>query len=265
MSGELKGVRDLARLATQPGRPAQQEGHHDGLVPGPLFVVLSLRAEHVAVIGGEDEDGVVLDPGLLHRCQQLAQACVQRRAVGIVETLAFGGGNEALPPAAVQVPLADVGGVVAGAFELLADGWGVGGQVRVVEKEAVRQRVLPRQQTGPVGRADRTARDGVGEVDASSDQCVEVGRFDIGIAGVAGGLGAPLVGEYEHQIGSRRRLAAQRLTQGRRSRQAEPGRHESAGPSALRRSVTCIVKHVALPHSRNRFQASRPLRGRGGP
>ncbi len=53
---------------------AHQEGDTDGFVKGPAFVAEAVFAPELAVVGGEDEDGVVELVGLLERGEDFADA-----------------------------------------------------------------------------------------------------------------------------------------------------------------------------------------------
>ena len=72
----------------------------------------------------------------------------------------------------------------------------------IVDKDAVGQGVLARQQGGTRRAADRDAGDGMGEVDALGGQPVEVRRPHLPVAGVSGVLRPPLIGEHIDDIGS---------------------------------------------------------------
>ena len=67
-------------------RHTQQERHLRRLAPGDLLGArrYAVRSEHLAVVGGEDEDGVVGQAGLGQRGQQVADAAVERGAMGVV-------------------------------------------------------------------------------------------------------------------------------------------------------------------------------------
>ena len=47
-------------------RAAQEKRHADRLVPGVLFAGHPLRAQHVAMVGGVDEDGVFAQAGRVY-------------------------------------------------------------------------------------------------------------------------------------------------------------------------------------------------------
>ena len=75
---------ELARLHAQTLRPAQEQRHPDRLVVRPLLLVSALRAQHVPVIGGEDQQRVLRQPGFLQRAAQFAKAIIQSRAVRVI-------------------------------------------------------------------------------------------------------------------------------------------------------------------------------------
>ena len=118
----------------------------------------------------------------------------------VMETLPVLRRNVRQPTAAVDVPFADVAGVVAGGGQHLAECHGVVAEMGVVEEEAVRGRPLAGHQRAAEGRTDRTSRDGFGEIGALFFELIEVRRLDVRVAGVAGGAGPPLVGENEEDV-----------------------------------------------------------------
>ena len=74
--------------------------------------------------------------------------------------------------------------------------------MHVVDKDAVGQRILAGEQGRPRRAADRAAGHGMGQVDALAGQAVDVGRLHVGVARVAGGLGAPLIGKDIDDVGT---------------------------------------------------------------
>ncbi len=144
-------------------------------------------------------DRVITGPGAFRR---IVAGVVERVIVvvrtfehfPVVESLSRFGRDVVASPAAVEVPLADVAGVIAGGPEHFREAGGVVAQVQVVQEHAVRERELPGHQGCAMRAAHRAAGDGVGEVDRLISEAIEVGRLDIGITGVTGRRGAPLVG-----------------------------------------------------------------------
>jgi len=102
----------------------------------------------------------------------------------------------------VEVPLADPPGVIPGAVQFVGDAVPIVRQADVIDEQAVGQRVLAGDQAGPRRRADRAVGDVGVEVDRLPGEAVEVRGFDVRIARVAGGVGAPLVGKDVDKVGS---------------------------------------------------------------
>lgn len=89
---------ELMRAAAQSVRPTDEQRDADRFVKRFLFVPQVVRAEHVTMIGGEDHDGVTLETGLAKRLQQIADAPVEGRAMGVITgeiaaSLFLGGGR----------------------------------------------------------------------------------------------------------------------------------------------------------------------------
>ena len=149
---------------------AERVGHVAGQAPRPLAAG-AVHVVLVLVVGG-----LVADP--------VAEATAppgRHVVVGIV--------------GAVQVPLADVGGVVAGAVERSGHG-GIGGrQPDAVGDHPGLVRIAAAEQRAAERRAPRRAGDRTVEAHALAPEVIEVGGGDVGIAAVAGGLGAVLVAE----------------------------------------------------------------------
>ena len=61
--------------------------------------------------------------------------------------------------------------------------------------------ILAGQQRIAVRRTHRAARNDIAGIDAFAEKAVNVGRFDIGIAGVAQGAGPPLITKDKEQVG----------------------------------------------------------------
>src|SRR5206468_10787682 len=77
-------------------------------------------------------------------------------------------------PVSVEMPFADVAGVVTFGFQDLGDRRRLGIERNVVEKDTVRQRTLPGEQRRPRGRTDRQAGDGLDEAEALRRETVDV-------------------------------------------------------------------------------------------
>ena len=96
---------------------------------------------------------------------------------------------------AVQVPLADVAGGVAGAGESLGQGDGFGAQVYVVDEDAVVDGVAARKQTSTIRRANGARRDGRREHHARGGETIQSWRSGVAIAGKSHSLRPPLIGQ----------------------------------------------------------------------
>ena len=78
---DVLGIDERIRF---PGLPtwkagiAEQKRHANGFVPGTLLFRVSLGAQHVAVIGREDENGSVGKATCLKRAEKVPHAGVQR-------------------------------------------------------------------------------------------------------------------------------------------------------------------------------------------
>ena len=108
----------------------------------------------------------------------------------------------------VDVPLADVGGLVAGGFERFGGARSARVERDVVHNEAVRQRRLPSEKACAGGRADRDAGDCMFELDAFVGERVQMRRFDLGVSVEAGRMGAPLVCKQDKDVRAFHRLSA---------------------------------------------------------
>ena len=124
----------------------------------------------------------------------------------VLEPLAPLGRDVRRAAVAVEVPLADVAGAVASPGKDLGDRHLLAGQLHVVEEHAVRQRPAARHHRRPVRAADRTGRDGMGELDCLVRQPIEVRRLHVRIARVPQRVGTPLVGEHEQDVGAACRI-----------------------------------------------------------
>ena len=115
------------------------------------------------------------------------------------------------------MPLADIGGRVAGLLEDLGHAQFAVGQMEIVEKHARGSRPAAGHQGRPIGRADRANRDRVAKPDAFRGQPVQGRRLDVRVPRIAGRRGPPLIGQQDHDIGFRRRLGS--LDRGEREQQ----------------------------------------------
>ena len=75
------------------------------------------------------------------------------------------------------------------------------GQLDVVEVDAVGEGILAGHEAAAKGTADGTAAHGMSEIEAVPRQLVEDWGLAIGIASIAGGLGAPFVSEEKDYVG----------------------------------------------------------------
>ena len=110
-----------------------------------------------------------------------------------------GGGLLQLPVAG-QVPLADVGGLIARLLNIVAQGLYPGGQHDVVAEAAGLGGPLARLEQGPAGAAHRLGGKGVVKLDPLPGQPVQVGRDVQGLAEAATGVPALLVGKVENDV-----------------------------------------------------------------
>ena len=102
---------------------------------------------------------------------------------------------------AVQVPLADVGGVVAGTGEGVGHRGQLGVQPAPVRHHPALVRVAPGQQRAAKRRTPGRPRHSAVEAHPLARQVVDVGCEHVAVAAVAGGVGAVLVAEDPHHVG----------------------------------------------------------------
>ena len=218
----------IGHVAAQPPRP---------LAAGAVDVVL------VLVVGG-----LVADP--------VAKAAAPLRrdvVVGVV--------------GAVQMPLSDIGGVVAGDVERGGHGGRGGRQPDAVGHHAGLVRVAATEQRAAERRAPRRAGHRAVEAHALAPEVVEVGRGDVGIAPLAGGLGTMLVAKDPQHVGSpqrrqrhwvihlRTRLAAVRPRGERGTGETWP-----AGTRVERRHLHGLYTTACLEQGRVEFHAVAEIR-----
>ena len=110
-----------------------------------------------------------------------------------------GGGLFQLPVAG-QVPLADVGGLIARLLDVAAQGLHPGGQHDVVPEAARLGGPLARLEQGPAGAAHRLGGEGVVKLHPLPGQGVQIGRDIQGLAEAAAGIPALLVGEIKNNV-----------------------------------------------------------------
>ena len=169
----------------------QQVAPGIGLVAGKPHRRLAVGAERVAlvlVVGG-----VVAHP--------VVKAAAPLRGHVVVAVVG-----------AVQVPLADVGGVVARSVEGVRHGGHLRRQRTAVGHHAALMRVAPGQQRAAERRAPRRPGHRAVEAHPLARQIVDVGREYVAVAPVAGGVGAMLVAEDPHHVGPPRVVQRQPLT-----------------------------------------------------
>ena len=99
-----------------------------------------------------------------------------------------------------QVPLADVGGAVAGAAERVRRRVATRGQEVAVPRHPGGGGVPRRHQRGPKRGADRVLADGGGAAHPLLGQAVEVGGDGVGVAAAAERLVAQLIGEDPQDV-----------------------------------------------------------------
>lgn len=145
--------------------------------------------------------GEIPSPGFIGVIQAVPVAAVE--AVEVVPALAAVRGDEAGALGAVHVPFADVARGVARVLEAIAKVVRVLGEVEIIGEESGLVAVEPGHEGGAGRTADGMVRIGTGEFGALRGEAVEVGGADIGVTAVAEGLGPPLVGEEEKEVGLR--------------------------------------------------------------
>ena len=84
---------------------------------------------------------------------------------------------------AVEVPLADVSGLVASLFKDLSEANFRFREARVVEKHAGARGITACEQGGAMGSANGTDGNGILETEAFSGEAIDVGSLDVRIAG----------------------------------------------------------------------------------
>ncbi len=140
----------------------------------------------------------------------------------VVETVVVGLRLLAAEPA-VEVPLAEINGLVAGAAQQLGDGGFLDRQVDVaVRRDPVVDpdpaRDAAGHEPGPGGRAHRRRGVGVGEAQPLGGEPVEIGRPDIGVAVDSEIAPTEIVGDHDDEVGP----VGGRRRQRRRERGREP-------------------------------------------
>ena len=99
------------------------------------------------------------------------------------------------------MPLADVGGVIAGVVERGGHGGQFGRQTDAVGHHSGLVGIAAAQQRAAERRAPRRAGHRAIEAHALAAEVVEVGGGNVGVAAVAGGLGAVLVAKDPQHVG----------------------------------------------------------------
>ena len=178
----------------------QQVAEGVGLVAGQPHGRLAVGAVHVALV-------LVVVVLVAHPVAEPA-APLRRHVMGGVV-------------AAVQVPLADVGGVVAGGLERMRDGGDVRGQGGGRAGGSGLMRVAAGQQRAAKRGAPRRAGDRGVEAHPLARKIVDVGREYVRVAAVAGGVRAVLVAEHPQHVGRARRAQCQPVAH--RRGQTRPG------------------------------------------
>ena len=103
-------------------------------------------------------------------------------------------------PVAGQVPLADIGGLIARLLYVLAQGLHVGGQHDIVAEAPRLRGIAAGLEQGPAGAAHRLGGEGVVELHALRGQLIQVGGDVQRLAEAAAGVPALLVGEVKYDI-----------------------------------------------------------------
>jgi len=80
----VDGGVDGSGLVAKTGGITQQERDADGLVPGLLLFLVAVGVKHIAVVGGENKDGVVLEAELVKGLEESADAVVECGDVRVV-------------------------------------------------------------------------------------------------------------------------------------------------------------------------------------
>ena len=96
-----------------------------------------------------------------------------------------------------QVPLADIGGLIARLLDVVGQGLYSGGEHDVVAEAARLGGILAGLEQGPAGTAHRLGREGVVKLHPFSRQTVQVGGNIQGLAEAAAGIPALLVRKVE--------------------------------------------------------------------
>ena len=131
----------------------------------------------------------------------------------VVEAAAALGGHVVIAVVgAVEVPLADVGGVVAGGIEGVGHRGQLWGQRTPVRHYAALVGIASGQQGAAKRRAPRCPGHGAVEAHALARQVVDVGREHVAVAAVTGGVDAVLVAEDPHHVGPARGMQGKPLT-----------------------------------------------------
>jgi len=161
---------------------------------------------HVIDRHGRLRLGVIARPGArLWRVAEEIHApvvvMVEVRAGPEVEALPRGTWRHPRPPVwPVQVPLADVAGVVSAFSEGVRDAHLLRRERNVIQHQAKRERRSTRKQRAAVRRAHRHRGNPDTAVGRLGREAVEVWREDRLFAGVADGAGAKLVGEDQQNV-----------------------------------------------------------------
>nr|ADI87596.1 hypothetical protein [uncultured bacterium] len=100
----------------------------------------------------------------------------------------------------IDVPFADEAGIVSGSAQDLRESHRIWREGHVVEKHAMRQGVLTREQGRPRGRAHGQARNRVLEPDTLRGEPIEVRRLHVWVAGESEGLCPPLVRDHDQEV-----------------------------------------------------------------
>lgn len=118
----------------------------------------------------------------------------------IVETQPPFRGNIVGPATPIDMPLANIGGVIAALFERIAQANGVAANGHIVDNNAMCERILSGQKAATPGATNRPASDSVGKVGTFSCELINIGGPDLMVARIAKSLHTPLVRQQEDNI-----------------------------------------------------------------
>ncbi len=113
----------------------------------------------------------------------------------VVKTLTAFRWNVCGTAAPIHMPLADIGGIISGLFEGLANANNIITQVYIIYEYAVAERILPGKKRCPGGAAYRATRYGMCKIDALRGQAMGIWRLHYAVTAITTCLGALLIGK----------------------------------------------------------------------